>query len=117
MGGKASPMTLGSWMNMGYRMRYHIVKDCVACDIQSPTGICLHVILYDMYKGVRNGEDVEKGERFESSSSIIEVWTHIEDGHEKSLLALAWLGDLLSNYNVSLVPLMERKKAIQLRRK
>lgn len=115
--GKVSSMTLGSWKSMGYRTRYHIVKDCVACDVQSPGGICLHVIVYDMYKGVENGDDVEKGERFESSSSIIEVWTHIEDGHEKSLQALAWLGDLLSHYNVSLSPLMDRKKAIQLEKK
>jgi hypothetical protein len=115
--GKVSSMTLGSWKSMGYRTRYHFVKDCVACDVQSPGGICLHVIVYDMYKGVENGDDVEKGERFESSSSIIEVWTHIEDGHEKSLQALAWLGDLLSHYNVFLSPLMDRKKAIQLEKK
>lgn len=114
VGGKASPMALGTWKSMGYRTRYHIVKDCVACDIKSPGGILLHVIIYDMYKGLEKGNDVEKGERFESPSSIIEIWTQIEDGHEKSLRAFSWLGDLFSRYNVSLSPVMDRKKAIQL---
>lgn len=113
---KVSPMTMENWKNIGYRTRYHIVKESVAWDIRSPGGRCLHVIMYDMYKGIEKGEILEKGERYSESSSVVEIWTKIEDGHERSLLALTWLGDLLSRYNVSLAPLTDRKKAIHLSR-
>lgn len=116
MSASGSSMVLGAWKDRGYRVRYHIVKDSVACDIRSPAGIRLHVIMYSMYKGIQNQENVEKGGIY-GSSNIVEVWTQVEDDHQKSLLALSWLHGLLSHYNVNLGPLMERKKAIQLEKK
>ena len=138
-GGRAcGPIEL--WEREGYSVRYHLVKDAVTCDVKTPDGVRLHVLLYRLFKGVRprqateshemhgdesikSGEEpgvVERGEPHEPvSASVIEVWTQINDpgeGHERSLGGIAWMNGVLNKFGVALHPLREKRKVLQQQR-
>lgn len=118
----ASSLSVQQWEREGYGVRYHLVKDGVTCDLMSPDGIRLHVLLYRLFRGERPGPgDVARGEALDPpDASVIEVWTHVEDpsaGYEKHVGAIAWLHGLLEKFGVRLVKLADRQKTLRDKRK
>ncbi len=141
--GRKAGVSIEMWEQEGYEVRYHLVKDGVTCDVMTPDGVRLHVLLYKLFRGVRShrareerdaqrpqavesgqgadDESVGRGEAYEPvGTSVMEVWTQIEDpsaGHEKSLSGIAWINGVLQKFGVELVPLREKRKVIQQQRK
>lgn len=96
-------------------MQYHLVKDGVASDVISPRGARVQTIMYRLYKGEEKEGSVVPGECCDDSGvQVLEAWVDIDPdvGHEKALEEIAWLRRLLEPYNVHLIPIRDRKKAL-----
>lgn len=114
---QAGTHSIEQWEREGYSVRYHIVKDGVTCDVMSPGGVRLHVLLCGVFRGVRPAEgSVARGQAVEpADASVIEVWTQIEDpsaGYDKQIGAIAWLHGLLDKFGVRLVKLADRRQVM-----
>ncbi len=140
--GRKAEVSIELWEREGYEVRYHLVKDGVTCDVMTPDGVRLHVLLYKLFRGVRSHrtreerdgqppQAVESGQGTDDESvgcgdahgpvgtSVMEVWTQIEDpsaGYEKNLDGIAWINGLLDKFGVELLPLREKRKVIQQQR-
>ncbi len=119
--GKGRDVSLKVWRDLGYTVRYHLVKDGVSSDIISPRGARVQTILYTLYEGKETDDGgVSKGECCDGGGvHVVEAWVdiHPDGGHEKALEELSWLIKLLQSYNVNLVPIIDRKKWMKDRNK
>jgi hypothetical protein len=108
---------LDAWKSAGYSVKYHSVKDSLACDIKSPSGVKLHVIMYQLFRGIEDNSELRKGESYDSSIRIVEVWSDVDqtEGHEKTLGAISWLNGLLEPSRVHLTPLLDKRDAIKMK--
>ena len=108
---------LDVWKSAGYSIKYHSVKDSLACDIKSPNGIKLHVIMYQLFRGIEEKCELQKGESYDPSIRIVEVWSDVDqtEGHEKTLGAISWLNGLLEPSRVHLTPLLDKRHAIKIK--
>ncbi len=138
--GRKAEVSIEMWEREGYEVRYHLVKDGVTSDVMTPDGVRLHVLLYELFRGVRthrareerdaqrpqaigndtDNESVGRGEAHEPlGTSVMEVWTQIEDpsvGHERNLGGIAWINGVLEKFGVELHPIREKRKVIQQQR-